>query len=79
MATKRIVPNAEERAIIAEMARLGGLPYRVVLGRLQTAVAAGQLDRLVSRRRLLFYRALRGDVDALIEAGRRYLGQTDEG
>jgi hypothetical protein len=79
MAAKRIVPTAEERAIIAEMARLGGLPYRVVLGRLQAAVAEGWLDGLVSHQRLLYYRAMRGDVDALIQAGQLFLGQTDEG
>jgi hypothetical protein len=72
-------PTTEERQIISETARSLGLPYRVVLGRLQAGVAAGRLDRLVSERQLLYRRAMKGDVTALIEFGRRYLGQADQG
>jgi len=79
MAAKRIVPTTEERAILVETAKLAGIPYQVLLGRLRAAVAAGELDRLVSHQRRLYYRALRGDVAALIEAGRLSLGQSDEG
>jgi hypothetical protein len=78
MMTETIEPKAEGRAIIAASARAVGLPYRVVLGRLRAAVADGRLDRLVGPQRMLYHRAMQGDAEAAIEAGRALLGQVDE-